>query len=270
MIRRRLVAVFLAWHLFAIFVSSLPAENRLSRSRFPQRDPSTALSPAFHRVTVALDGLARGVEAVESTIWRATRPLHPAINYYVRVTGLSQTWSMFANAPTFAQYMRVRYYVQPENGRPWMATELVLPTNREDRVRTVQSFRDSYRDKALGIAIGRFYDHRKPSLIAPETRSDQLPTDLAPVARYFARGFAQTHLARGERLTRVEVWVGTAPIPPLGTAADEEMRLERAVALESYYDGPIEQRINVAPVPPYHAGEREADIAWLLEYYEEL
>jgi hypothetical protein len=269
MIRRRLVAIFLAWHLFAIFVSSLPAQNRLSRSRFPDRDPSAALNPAFHRVTTGLDALARGTEAVERGIWRATRPLHPAINYYVRMTGLSQTWSMFANAPTFAQYMRVRYYVQPRGGRRWMATELVLPTNREDRIRTLQSFRDSYRDKALGIAIGRFYDHRKAVLIAPETKPDQLPKDLAPVARYFAREFARTHLDDGERLSRVEVWVGTAPIAPLGTAADEEVRLERTVVLESYYDGPIEQRINVAPEPPYHAGEREADIAWLLEYYEE-
>jgi hypothetical protein len=269
MIRRRLVAVFLAWHLFAIFGSSLPAQNRLSLSRFPERDPSTALNPAFHRVTVALDAVARRTEVVESGIWRATRPLQRAINYYVRVTGLSQTWSMFANAPTFAQYMRVRYYVQADGRRPWMATELVLPTNREDRVRTVQSFRDSYRDKALGVAIGRFYDHRKASLIAPETKPDQLPTDLAPVARYFAREFARTHLAADERLSRVEVWVGTAPIPPLGTARGEEAHLERAAVLESYYDGPLEQRINIAPEPPYHAGEREADIAWLLEYYEE-
>jgi hypothetical protein len=47
------------------------------------------------------------------------------------------------------------------------------------------------------------------------------------------------------------------------------VRLDRAAALESYYDGPIEQRIDVAPDPPYHAGEHEADITWLLEYYEE-
>lgn len=267
MTRRRLIALFLSWHLFAISVAALPPPSRLGH--FPQRDPATALNPVFHQLTLGFDAVARIVEFVELGVWRATRPLHRPITYYLRLTGLSQTWSMFASPPTSAQYMRVRYYIQPAAGRLWVATELVLPTNREDRVRTFQSFRDSYRDKALAVAMGRFYDRRKANLIAPDTRSDQLPRDLAPVARYFAREFAREHLAHGDRIIRTEVWVGTAAIPRLGTAGDDEARLQRAVALQSYYDGPIEQRINVPPIPPYHAGEREADISWLLEYYEE-
>ena len=268
MTRQRLIAAFLAWHLFAISVAALPPPNRLSH--FPPRDPSTALNPVFYRITLALDAVAYGTEVVESAAWRATRPLHRAITYYLRLTGLGQTWSMFANPPTYAQYMRVRYYVRSPAGREWVATELVLPANREDRTRTFQSFRDSYRDKALGVAIGRFYDRRRRELIAPNTRPEQLPTDLAPIARYFSREFARTHLAGGnERVVRTEVWVGTAPIPRLGDELDEADRLERAVVLQAYYDGPIEQRINVPLYPPYHAGEREADIGWVLEYYEE-
>ena len=268
MTRRRLIAIFLGWHLFAISIAALPPPNRLSH--FPPRDPSDSLNPLYYGVTVALDTAARGTEVVERAVWRSTRPLHRAISYYLRLTGLGQTWSMFANPPTVAQYMRIRYYVQPERGRLWAATELVLPTNREDRVRAVQSFRDSYRDKALAVALGRFYERRKADLIKPDTRSEQLPQDLAPVARYFAKRFTLRHLAgAGERVIRTEVWVGTAPIPKLGTAADTEMRLERAVVLQTYYDGPIEQRLNVPAYPPYHAGEREADISWALEYYEE-
>jgi hypothetical protein len=267
MTRRRLIALFLAWHLFAISVAALPPPSRLSH--FPQRDPSSALNPVFYRITLALDGVARVTEFVESGLWRATRPAHRLISYYLRLTGQGQTWSMFANPPTYAQYMRVRHYVKTPSGRMWAATELVWPTNREDRVRTFQSFRDSYRDKALSVAVGRFYDRRKRELIAPETTPDQLPTDLAPIARYFAREFARTHVTNGDRITRTEVWVGTAPIAPLGTAPDAEARLDRAVALQAYYEGVIEQRINVPPAPPYHGGEREADINWLLEYYEE-
>jgi hypothetical protein len=260
--------MFLAWHLFAISVAALPPPNRLSH--FPSRDPASAVNPVFYRVTLALDAVARGTELVESAAWRATRPLHRAINRYLNVTGLGQTWSMFANPPTYAQYMRVRYYVQQPSRRTWVATELVLPTNREDRVRTFQSFRDSYRDKALAVAIGRFLDRRKTELVAPTTRPEELPQDLAPVARYFSREFARTYLAEsGERVGRIEIWVGTAPIPRLGEDADEAQRLERAVVLQAYYDGPIEQRINVPPPPPYHVGEREADITWILEYYEE-
>jgi hypothetical protein len=267
MTRRRAIALFLAWHLFAISVAALPPPNRLSH--FPQRDPSSALNPVFYRITLALDGVARVTELVESGRWRATRPLHRAINYYLRLTGLGQTWSMFANPPTYAQYMRVRYYVKSPSGRTWVATELVWPTNREDRVRTLQSFRDSYRDKALSVAVARFYDRRKDELIQPETKPEQLPTDLAPVGRYFAREFARAHVKDGERITRVEVWAAKAPIAPLGTAPDEEARLDRAVALQAYYEGAIEQRINVPPIPPYHAAESEADINWILEYYEE-
>lgn len=267
MTRRRLIAIFLGWHLFAIAVAALPPPNRLSH--FPKRDPSAALGPLSYRVTLALDGVAQVAEFFESGLWRLTKPVQPAIGYYLRMTGLAQNWAMFANPPTTAQYTRVRYYVQPRSGRLWVATELVFPANREDRIRLVQSFRDSYRDKAMAIASSRFYDRRKKSLVAPETRPEQLPDDLAPVARYFSREFARTHLADGDRIVRTEVWIGTAPIPPLGTELDEDARLERAVVLQTYYDGPVEQRIRVPEYPPYHAGFREADISWLLEYYEE-
>jgi hypothetical protein len=267
MTRRRLIAIFLGWHLFAIAVAALPPPNRLTH--FPQRDPAAALGPVSYRVTLILDGAAKAAEFVESGIWRLTTPLHPAIGYYLRFTGLSQNWAMFANPPTAAQYTRVRYYVRPRGGRVWVATELVNPANREDHVRGFQSFRDSYRDKALAVASSRFYARRKKSLVAPETRPEQLPNDLAPIARYFSREFARTRLAETDRIIRVEVWIGTAPIPALGAELDADARVERAVVLQAYYDGPVEERINVPDYPPYHAGYREADIAWLLEYYEE-
>jgi hypothetical protein len=267
MIKRRLIAIFLGWHLFAISVDALPPPNRLTN--FQPRPPGFEQNALFYRVTLALDAIAAGTAVLERAAWRATRPAHRLVAYYLRVTGLGQTWAMFANPPTYDQYMRVRYYVSSPPGREWTATELVLPTNREDRVRTFQSYRDSYRDKALAVAVARFYERRRADLIAPATRPEQLPDALAPVARYFAREFARTHLRSGERIVRTEVWHGTAPTAPFGEDADERVKLDRAVALQAYYDGPIEQRLNVPPYPPYHAGQREADISWILEYYEE-
>jgi hypothetical protein len=209
------------------------------------------------------------VSWLETGVWWLTSPLRPAVSFYMRLTGLAQNWAMFSNPPTTAQYMRLRYYVQPSNGRTWVATELVLPANREDRVRIVQSFRDSYRDKALAIASGRFYERRNQALVAPETRPEQLPNDLAPVLRYFAREFARTRLSPEDAIVRAELWMGNAPIAPLGTAPDASMRLERAVVLQSYYDGPVVQRLRIPDYPPYHGVDREADISWVLEYYEE-
>lgn len=267
MIKRRLIAIFLGWHLFAISVDALPPPSRLTN--FQPRAAGFEQKAVFPRVTLVLDAIARGTAVVERAVWRATRPAQPLVAYYLRVTGLGQTWSMFANPPTYDQYMRVRYYVDSPSGRTWTATELVLPTNREDRIRTFQSFRDSYRDKALAVAVSRFYERRKADLIAPGTRPEQLPDALAPVARYFSREFARTRLRGDERIVRTEVWHGTAATAPLGEDVDQGAQLDRAVALQAYYDGPIEQRINVPPYPPYHAGQREADISWILEYYEE-
>jgi hypothetical protein len=267
MTKRRLIAIFLGWHLFAISVAALPPPNRLRN--FPERNRASQPNAVLYRVTLALDVIAKGTAVVERAAWRITRPAHRLVTSYLRLTGLGQTWSMFANPPTYDQYMRLRYYVSSSSGRPWLATELVLPTNREDRVRTLQSYRDSYRDKALAVAIARFYERRKAELIAPATRPEQLPDALAPVVRYFAREFARTHLRSDERIVRTEVWHGTVPNPPFGDDADERNRLDRAVALGAYYDGPIERRINVPPYSQYHVAQPEADITWILEYYEE-
>jgi hypothetical protein len=149
-------------------------------------------------------------------------------------------------------------------------SELVSPALREDRLRLVESYRASYQDKAIAIALGAFHTRRKKELIAPETRSEQLPDDLVPIGRYFARKYARRWLeGSGARIVRTEVWVGKAISPGLGVPRDEASHKQRSVALQAYYEGPIEERLHVPPYPPYHGGENEADIQWLLEYYEE-
>ena len=175
---------------------------------------------------------------------------------------------MFWDPPRFDRYWRARYYIEQPGGRAWMATELIGPAHREDQVRLFQSYRDSYSDKAFEIAFDEFVKRRNPALIAPGTRFQDLPDDLAPIARFFGRRFA-SRLTGGERIVRTEIWVGTAGNKPFGDPVDATALLERRATLLGYTEGPVEERLAVRPYPPYHGVEREGDIDWLLEYYEQ-
>jgi hypothetical protein len=272
MTRGRLVSVFVVWHLTAIVLGAIPPPDRVSAPS--ARQHRNALGPAGDRVTDAFDALASVIQPITNGVWWVTRPLHRAADSYRALTGLGQAWGMFSNPPGSDQYVRTRYYIQPgtqaSESRRWIASELVMPAHREDRVRLVRSYRDSYQDKAIAIALETFYRRRASALIRPNTRPDELPNDLAPIGRYFARLFERRVLAgTAQRIIRTEVWVGSAPSPDPGGSMDRTARLTRLAALQAYFDGPVEQRLTVPPFPPYHAGEQEADIQWVLEYYEQ-
>jgi hypothetical protein len=268
MSRRSLIIGFAAWHLTAIGLGALPPKEQLSN--FPARTSPSPLGRWGDAATAAFDDLAQVVIAVPRTLRVVTYPVAYVSNWYRDLTATGQSWAMFANPPQFDQYVRTRYYVQSTNGRQWIASELVMPAHREDRVRLLQSYRDSYQDKAIAIALQDFYRRRKPVLVDPATKSSQLPDDLAPVGRYFARRFARRKLeGTGQRIVRMEVWVGKADATLFGRPVDEEVLSRRLDVLQTYYEGPVEQRIRIPPYPPYHGGEQEADINWVLEYYEE-
>jgi hypothetical protein len=266
--RRRLVIAFVAWHLMAIVLGAIPPPNTLSN--FPDRNTPGALGPTVDGLTRAIDRVTQAAFVVPRAFMWLTSPIHPLAAAYRRLTGVGQSWAMFSNPPPYDEYVRTRYYVQPPQGRTYIVSELVSPALREDRLRLVESYRASYQDKAIAIALASFYSRRKKELIAPETRSEQLPDDLAPIGRYFARRYAGRWLeGSGARIVRTEVWIGRAKSPDLGVPRDEASHTQRLAALQVYYDGPIEERLYVPDSPPYHAGENEADIQWLLEYYEE-
>ncbi len=208
---RWLMSAFIAWHLASITFTALPTGRWVARVE-PPVDADTAPLQAPDRpstVTRAIDALSRGVAVPVGALRSGVeRVLGRPIGWYVALTGLAQNWAMFSNPPQYDRYWRVRYYVEAQGGRPWTATELIGPSHREDRVRLVQSYRDSYRDKAFEIAFDGFVKRRRPSAIEPGARPEDLPDDLAPIGRYFARHFA-ARLQDGERITRTEVWVGT-------------------------------------------------------------
>ena len=266
MLRRYVIPAFVVWHLVAILEGAIPPASQFV---FPERKLPSSSGPLVDAVTPVLDRVSAAMVPVVRFLKWSTAPIRPVARRYRALAGLGQTWNMFSNPTRVDRYIRVRYYIQPAQGRTWTATELISPAHREDRVRLFQSFRDSYRDKDLNIAFNNFYNHRTEDKVRPDTRSDELPNDLAPMARYFARRFSRG-LAKGERIVRTEVWYGTAPTTAPGLTTDGERLAQRLALLQEYYEGAVEQRVRVPPIPPYHAGETEADIRWILEYYEDL
>ena len=260
---RLLVSAFVGWHCLAIALGALPGPGALPKVQ-PRKEGATPL-------VRGLDATASTFAIVPRALARASALIRPVASEYVRVTGLAQQWQMFGNPPTYDEYLRVRFYVagRPSARARWVATQLIMPTSREDSVRVLRSYRDSYQDKAFAIALQRFFEKRKPELIAPDTPTSALPDELAPIARYYARQFGRRYLLPNERVIRTEVWYGRAANAAPGASLDSSAHAARMNALFEYYDGPVEDRVLVPPYPPYHATERQGDLQWLLEYYEE-
>jgi hypothetical protein len=271
-IKRFALSLLFAWHVLAVGLGSLASPGAVVPVG-PPRYPENDVIAAF--VTPRLDALAAAVYPAASMFDRAPLLLQQAVGNYLSLTGVSQSWKMFSNPPMVHQYLRVRYYVGPAAGagqvteRPsWTATELVLPAHREDEVRLVRGYWDAFRDKAMTSALGRFHQSFDPKLIKPETKSAELPDHLAPILRYFARRFERTALRSDETILRSEIWYGTAPMPAPGETAEPGRVEARHDALREYYQGPVEDHFGRPVYPVYHAGQREADILWVLEYFE--
>jgi hypothetical protein len=269
-VRRWALSAFFVWHIAATAVGAFGSASAVRPITASDRPPADALAayltPVFDRWAVSASSIPGAVE-------RLSKPVRWAIDSYLLVTGLGQNWKMFSVPPRVHQYMRVRYFV----GRPadtgdyqpqWTATELVMPAHREDVVRLLQSYRDSFRDKAMAIAHQNFVSGRKDVLLKPDTKSAELPDDLAPIARYFGRRFERRALRPGEQVVRTEVWFGTAPMRPPGSSTEDELVQARWEVLRTYYGGPVERHFGRPLIPTYRATEQEADIEWVLEYFE--
>jgi hypothetical protein len=268
--KRFVLSLFFTWHIVAIGLGSLASPGAVGTVGPPRHPQNDALA-AF--VTPRLDTFAAAVAPLAKAYDHTPLIVRQLSANYLELVGVSQSWKMFSNPPMVHQYLRVRYYVGSaganDHARPsWTATELVLPAHREDQVRIVRGYWDAFRDKAMTSALARFHAARPTTLIRPDTKSAELPDHLAPIVRYFRRRFEETALRPDERVLRAEIWYGTAPMPPAGDR-DEPGRLEtRYSALQGYFEGPVENHFGRPEFPPYHAGQREADINWVLEYFE--
>ena len=263
------VSVFLVWHLVAIGIGSLPAPSELpsvSELRHPTDDPVAA------RLTPLLDAAVRAFSPVSTALWNAAAPIRPMTDFYLGALRLAQRWNMFWKPPQRDVYLRVRYYVGSDLGHApspsRMATELVLPVHREDTIRPFHSYRIKHRERAIATALDRFLAHRDRSLVRADTRSSELPDDLAPVLAYFSRAFQRDHVGENERILRSEVWDGTVLVPQRGLTIASRTPAGRLAVLRAYYAGPLEQRVRIPVYPSYYEVEREGDIEWVLEYFQ--
>ena len=268
--KRWVVSAFIVWHLIAILLGAFGTRVDVTPVASSGSPPGNALAATF---APALDRAALLAVAIPSIIEGIPRPIRTAIDSYLTMIALGQNWKMFSVPPKVHQYLRVRYYVAPEaatdaSGATWTATELIMPAHREDEMRWLQSYRASFIDKALAIALQSFQVTREKALLKPDTRSADLPDALAPVARYYGRRFARRALQPEERLIRTEVWYGSAPIRAPGSLPDQAVIDARWEVLRKYYEGPVEDHFGRPVVSGYYTTEREADIVWVLEYFE--
>jgi len=254
-----LIQPWLAAQLTALTIASIPRPEDVPTITPASTAPRSA-------VTTLLDSTTGSLATAARRLGSLLAPVRAAIIYrYLGVLGLAQPWKMFANVATANQYMVLRFLVAGAGtGAGRSETVLVFPAIRDDQVRLVRGYLDSGFDKAILNATRDFSEHiaERPR---PPNQGDALPTDLVPLTRYYAKRFRKSRLIPPERLAGVEVWWGTAPIPPPGERASPAIRL---AALRRYYDAPVEGAWTNTEGPSVQAVLHEADITWVRLYAE--
>jgi hypothetical protein len=267
--QRWAISLLLCLHFGAMALGSVPSPGAVQVSE-PPSSLGYVDAIAVHLRPI-LDNIVDIVVRFSSIAWQETRPLPQISSLYLHALGLGQQWVMFRNPPQQDEYARVRYYVVKTNGASpdepaWVATELVYPLAPEDRPRLIRSFWYTGRDVAIFSALRQFLDVAR---VKEEASSAQdVPDNLAPVARHFARAFQRNYLTSDERLIRTDVWFGEAPTPPRGSSLPVFEREDHLEALRNYYQGMVEDHMPPRNFPPRLAIEREADITWTLLYFE--
>ena len=256
---QRTVSLLLILHLVSLGVHSLAppedvthAPNDLDRSR----DRLSRLVTPFADTALAI------VESVNRTLWHTTTPVRAVTSPYLEASALYQRWEMFAVPALSYQYLRTRYYWRASHNRDTdaqrlTATELVFPVDREDEIRLLAAFPNSFRNKAGANVVKMLQDGRGEG---PEVYSAQLRSFLA----FFSECFERGHLQRSDALFRAELWYGTAAIAEPGHRPSSEQSTAHLDTMRAYYDGPRPQVFSRRRYPRVGTVEHEADIVWEL------
>jgi hypothetical protein len=257
--RQWIVSLFLTWHVTAVVAAVIPAAGSVQPPKAVQPEPADWIEAHF---APALDVLAGHAYSMLNVLRRAASPARSLTAPYMNVLGFDEHWVMFSEPIKFDQYVRVRYFVRTPSGSSRTATELVSPASPEYSVRTFQSFRGSYQDRAINTMLEQF--HRSDP---PRPRETNTPSTVdrpyLPLATYLSRKYA-SHLAPDERLERLEIWHGAAPNPP---PRGQQTPSHREDLLRDYYSGLVDS-IGPAVPAPLSATEREEDIGWTLEFVQ--
>jgi hypothetical protein len=259
---QRLLSAFIVFHLLAITIGAIPAADVLPKTSRSTSVPTNVIS---HSVTPILDSLVPSVAVLQAAAWTAVSPLRPFARTYLKGTRQFERWNMFSRPTLGDEYVSLRYY-SASPGRTLLRgySEIVYPSHPQGSVRLVQSYMDSFRDKAMASSLERyllaFSSAVKRSGLDASARAQE---HLAPIIRAFARRYSPTRLDPDERLVRADLWYGFAPTPPPGEVVSDEMREARTRVVDAYDHSELGV-FPAADLPPVGAVTEEADIRWKL------
>ena len=264
---RWFISLLLAGHVVALTIEAIPPPDSAAASPEVRSPTRNAVAAAL---TPPLDASIPTVHQLHQLAWDGTAWARGPATWYVGLTGLGQSWRMFMDPPKYDEYLQVRYYVVNADSQAGgriarTAGELAFPAHREDRVRVFQSFRDSYTDKAIAMAIADSMGQRRNRDEAAIGDADA-PEPLSAVAKFFSQRFAARHLMPGEAISRTEIWIARAGNRPPGSPEQPAAIRARRAVLEQYYVGPVENGPSGGQLPRNGDVFQEADLTWVLEY----
>jgi hypothetical protein len=213
-------SAFIALHVTALAISLPPGRDSTVvvggvRQGAGVMWPPTLLTPVLDRIAIKEEAFTQAVD-------RLTRPVRPVTERYLTMLGIGIGWWMFSNPSRDDMYVRARYYIEPADksqGALTVVDEVVFPAlPPRDRLRVATSFKTAYLDKTADKALVEF--HRR---LEGDQGSVGASEALAPIARYYQRRFTRESLAPADRVTRVELWHGTARNPPPERGSDPEI-----------------------------------------------
>lgn len=252
-----LVSLFVVWHLTSFSLSALASPDDIDRYR-----GEYAPNPYWiaRQIRPLAETAARGLESMSRSLWWVTTPARVFTAPYGEAVALPQRWIMFARPGKYLSYVRIRYFWNSDDDDSpgvFSADELVFPRDREDEVRLVASYWNSFHSKAMSSALTGFFADRDEGL-------DEYSSYLTPLLTHFAARFESRYLRPSQEVFRTEMWHGVTPIPPPGERVSDENAGAHFNAVSSYYGGIVPRPVSGRSYQARESIERQAGITWTL------
>ena len=155
------LSTFFVWHIVSTVLGALASSRTVppvvEASGHPQANRLAAtLTPIFDRIaTVAAP--------IPAALDRAAGPMRGVFDGYLALTGLGQNWQMFSAPPKGRSPAPWGSILRRPSGSRWQGRRRAdvdrdraesLPAHREDQLRFLQSYRDSFRRQGLSGGAG--------------------------------------------------------------------------------------------------------------------
>jgi hypothetical protein len=260
---QRLISAFIVFQLLAITIGATQDPDGLVPPIPSDRSSLSLLGKALSPV---LDRLEQPVLNLNAALWGATSWLRYITTPYLLATRQFELWNMFSRPGRNDDYICLRYYVTSEGSSLLRVhRELIYPAHPEGQMRLFQSYSDSFRDKAIALALESYANVlvRERKRTSEAEALERAQQKLVPVIGAFARRFNERNLGQGERLIRADLWKGSAATGPPGHVTEPGTLAARRAILEAY-DAETDLSLLSNKLPDVGARLREVDIDWTL------